>query len=117
MYTIENENINTLGKKLQKVITNLLDNAIQFHDKEKKNIFIEVKETKNDYEFKIRDDGPGIPEEVIEKIFSIFYTIHSKDILDTTGAGLAICNKIMHVVGGRIEYSPAIDKGSVFKFN
>jgi light-regulated signal transduction histidine kinase (bacteriophytochrome) len=35
-------------KKLEKVIYSLLHNAIQFHDKEKKNIFIEIIENKNE---------------------------------------------------------------------
>lgn len=116
-FSIENETINTLGKKLQKVILNLLENAIQFHDKEKKNIFIEINETKTDYEFIIRDDGPGIPEEVKDKIFNIFYTLSSKDIQETTGAGLTICNKIVKMVGGKIEYLPSKQSGSIFKFN
>tara|TARA_R110000868_G_scaffold20539_1_gene86840 strand:- start:1784 stop:2494 length:711 start_codon:yes stop_codon:yes gene_type:complete len=116
-YTIENENSNSLGKKLKKVLLNILDNAIRFHDKEKMNIFIEVYESTTDYEFTIRDDGPGIPEEVKEKIFNMFYTVSSKDVLETTGAGLTICNKIIKRVGGKIEYSPSMDRGSVFKFN
>jgi signal transduction histidine kinase len=116
-YNLLNENGIILGKKLQKVLYNLLDNAVRFHDKEKKNVFVAVSEEKTQYVITVSDDGPGIPEDVKEKIFSIFYTVNSKDIVDSTGAGLAISNKIIKMVGGVLTYVPAIDNGSVFKFN
>jgi signal transduction histidine kinase len=117
IYNLKNENGVVLGKKLQKVLFSLLDNAVRFHDKEKKNVFVEVSENETDYEIKVSDDGPGIPEGIRDKIFSIFYTANSKDVVDSTGAGLAISSKIIKMVGGAIEYAPAINNGSLFKFN
>ena len=116
-YNLNNENSIVLGKKLQKVLFSLLDNAVRFHDKEKKNVFVEISENETDYEIKVSDDGPGIPEGVKDKIFSIFYTVNSKDIVDSTGAGLTISSKIIKMVGGVLEYAPAINNGSLFKFN
>lgn len=116
-YHIKDEKCITLGKKLEKVLFSLLDNAIRFHDKEKKNITVEIIENETDYIFSISDDGPGIPEEVRDKIFSIFYTVNSKDVVDTTGAGLTISNKIIKMVGGTLHYVPTIGNGSLFKFN
>ncbi|MEZ7500106.1 HAMP domain-containing sensor histidine kinase [Flavobacterium sp. Arc3] len=116
-YNLIDEKCITLGKKLEKVIYSLLHNAIQFNDKEKKNVSIEVSENEMDFEITISDDGPGIPEEVKSKIFSIFYTVSSKDVVDSTGAGLAICDKILKMVGGTIQYTPGLNGGSVFKFN
>jgi signal transduction histidine kinase len=116
-YNLKNENTVTLGKKLQKVFFNLLDNAVRFHDKDKKNVFVEIIENETDYEIKVSDDGPGIPEEVKDKIFSIFYTVNSKDIVDSTGAGLAITSKIIKLAGGTLQYTPVVTNGSVFKFN
>ena len=116
-YHLNSETAVTLGKKLQKVLFSLLDNAVRFHDKEKKNVFVEVNENETDYEIKITDDGPGIPEGVRDKIFSIFYTVNSKDIVDSTGAGLAISSKIIKMVGGAFQYAPAANYGSVFSFN
>ncbi|MFV8375749.1 sensor histidine kinase [Flavobacterium sp. LB1P62] len=116
-YNLKNENTVTLGKKLQKILFNLLDNAVRFHDKEKKNVFVEIIENETDYDIKVSDDGPGIPEEVKDKIFSIFYTVNSKDVVDSTGAGLAITSKIIKLAGGIFQYTPAVNNGSVFKFN
>jgi signal transduction histidine kinase len=116
-YHLKNEKAVTLGKKMQKVLFSLLDNAVRFHDKEKKNVFVEVSENETDYEIKVSDDGPGIPEGVRDKIFSIFYTVNSKDIVDSTGAGLAISSKIIKMVGGAFQYTPGLNNGSIFKFN
>lgn len=112
--TLINENCVTLGAKLQKVILSILDNAVRFHDKENRKVGVEVVETENNYEIKVSDNGPGIPEEVASKIFSIFYTVNSKDVVDTTGAGLAISCKIMKLVGGKIKYTAGINSGSIF---
>lgn len=112
-----NENCVTLGLKLQKVLSNLIDNAIQFNDKESKKVAISIIENENDYQIIVADNGPGIPEDVVHKIFTIFYTVSSKDVVNTTGAGLAISCKIMKLVGGELKYTAGIDNGSVFTLN
>jgi signal transduction histidine kinase len=58
-----------------------------FMTKKKRMSLIEIVENETDYEIVIGDDGPGIPEEVKDKIFSVFYTVNSKDVVDSTGAG------------------------------
>lgn len=116
-YNVKELNVTILAKKMQKVFFELLDNAIQFHDKEKKNIFVAVNETERMYEILVQDDGPGIAEEVRDKIFNIFYTVSSKDDLDTTGAGLAISKKIMEMMGGKITYEAVSPMGSIFKIS
>ena len=112
-----NENCVTLGLKLQKVLSNLIDNAIQFNDKESKKVAISIIENENDYQIIVADNGPGIPEDVAHKIFTIFYTVSSKDVVNTTGAGLAISCKIMKLVGGALQYTAGKDNGSVFTIN
>jgi signal transduction histidine kinase len=110
-----NENFTTFGKKLERVMLNVIDNAVRFNNNLKKNVYIEILESDLNYEFEIKDDGLGIEEEVRHKIFDIFYTVHSKDVLDTTGSGLAICDKILKFVGGNIEYKKNPSGGSIFK--
>ena len=114
---LKDNKCSTLGKKLEKVIYNLIDNAVRFHDKDEMNVSIDVSENESNFLIKISDDGPGIPEELKDKIFSIFYTINSKDVVDSTGAGLAICTKIIKMVGGTLAYFPTENGGSLFKFN
>ena len=111
---LTNENCNTLGVKLQKVITNLVENAIRFNDKESKEVAISIIENENDYQIIVADNGPGIAEDVVHKIFTIFYTVSSKDVVNTTGAGLAISCKILKLVGGELKYTAGVGNGSVF---
>lgn len=114
---LQQENCHTLGLKMQKVIMSVLDNAVRFNHEKNQTVSIDVSENENDYEIKISDNGPGIPEQAIQKIFSIFYTVNSKDEVNTTGAGLAISCKIMKLVGGKLAYAPGLSSGSVFTIN
>ncbi|UQD56512.1 ATP-binding protein [Flavobacterium sp. K5-23] len=112
---LKNENFITYIKKLEKVLLSVIDNSVRFNNNIKKNVYIEVVETDINYEFEIKDDGLGVEEAVKDKIFDIFYTVHSKDVLDTTGSGLAISDKILKFVGGNIEYKKNPSGGSIFK--
>lgn len=114
---IENRTCFTLGTKLKKVILSVIDNAIQFTDKKETKVAISIIENKSDYIIEIADNGPGIPNELVERIFTIFYTVNSKDIVNSTGAGLALSKKILKLVGGSIQYSPGLETGSIFTIN
>lgn len=117
VYNIKQDTVAVIISNFQKVICELLDNALKFHNKEIKNILIFANETESEYEITIQDNGPGIPEEVVDKIFNIFYTVSSKDRLETTGAGLTIIKKIMQKIGGDIKYEPVLPTGSLFRLN
>jgi signal transduction histidine kinase len=114
---VSNENCITSGKKLEKVLNSLLDNAVRFHDNQEGNVWLELTENELHYEFRIIDNGPGIPNEVSEKIFNVFYTVNSKDVKETTGVGLTISNKTIKRVGGILNYTPNEERGSIFSFN
>lgn len=56
------------------------------------------------------DEGPGIPPEVMERLFIPFYTTKSAG----TGLGLAICQRIIRSLGGTIEVSSRLGEGATF---
>jgi two-component system nitrogen regulation sensor histidine kinase GlnL len=56
------------------------------------------------------DDGPGISKEILENLFTPFFTTKSKG----TGLGLAICNKIINEHRGMIRVDSEPGKGSSF---
>ena len=60
----------------------------------------------------ISDDGPGISEENLEKIFNPFFT--TKDVGKGTGLGLSLCYGIIQEHGGRISVNSAHGKGAAF---
>ena len=60
----------------------------------------------------ITDDGPGIPEEYVDRIFDPFFT--TKDVGKGTGLGLSVSRKIVESMGGNISVSSVPGIGSTF---
>ena len=102
--------------KLQQVFSNIIGNAIKYNDKNPGLIEIYCNERKEDYEFTISDNGPGIAKAHHDKIFVIFQTLHSRDTLESTGVGLAIVKKIIEEGGGEIRVDSDKGRGAKFIF-
>jgi signal transduction histidine kinase len=89
------------------VFINLVQNALdamatkQYPEGETATLRISGHARKDKIIFTIRDNGPGIPQEIQDKIFDPFFT--TKDVGQGMGLGLAICNRIIADHGGRIE--------------
>jgi len=110
--------------RILQVLTNLLSNAIKFSDSGD-TICLSVQEepTINDEKnpsvlFKIQDQGRGIPQDKIERIFERFHQVDASDSRKKggTGLGLAICRSIVEQHGGRIWVQSKLDEGSCFYF-
>ncbi len=97
------------------LIQNLLTNAIKFH-KETARIHVSAKQKRNEWIFSVQDNGIGISPEFIDRIFVLFYRLHSRDAYPGSGIGLATCKKIVERHGGRIWVESKLGKGSTFYF-
>jgi signal transduction histidine kinase len=104
--------------QLQQVFTNLISNAIKYHDNPSAgHIHIGCDEASGEfYRFSVQDDGPGIAPEYHERIFIIFQTLVERDALESTGVGLAIVKKIVERQGGRIWVESDEGQGATFYF-
>ncbi len=89
--------------RLGQVFTNLLDNALSFTP-EKGMVAIKVTRLPSEIEITVDDEGPGIPEDNLQKIFARFYTDRPGDnaFRENSGLGLNISQEIVSAHKGRI---------------
>lgn len=102
--------------RLQQVVRNVLANAIKFSP-ERSAIEVHGELTPDgDIRLRVRDHGPGIPAQELEKIFEAFVqSSQTKNGAGGTGLGLAISRKIMEAHGGDITACNMPDGGSQFE--
>jgi len=98
------------AKRLRQVFLNILDNAAK-HGGEGKRIEASMHYEENCVVVRIRDFGPGIPEDEIPLVKKKFYKGSSK--ARGTGIGLAVCDEIVAKHGGRLELSNAEGGGTL----
>ncbi len=100
---------------LTEILENLVDNAIRYSAADGR---VEIKTTCSDGEVLISviDDGVGIPQAHLSRIFERFYRVDAarSRAAGGTGLGLAIAKHTVEVLGGRIEVKSAPGKGSRF---
>lgn len=100
---------------LRDVFQNLIHNAVKFNDKALPTVEVGWRPHRGDtYLFYVRDNGPGIEADYLEIIFKIFEKLDSKT--EGTGAGLAICRRIVEEHGGRIWAESEVGVGTTFNF-
>lgn len=96
---------------LNQVFTNVLVNACQAIEGDGK-IIISTEFKDKTLQVKIKDNGKGIPENELDKIFTAGFTTKSSGV--GTGLGLAICTKIMEKHKGKITVNSEVGVGSEF---
>jgi len=102
---------------LQQIFSNLISNSYKYNDKEKKLVKVSFEKQKNNkYLFTVEDNGIGIEEEYLDKIFVIFQTLHARDKVESTGVGLAIVKKIIQDKNEDITVESELNKGTKISF-
>jgi signal transduction histidine kinase len=128
--------------RLSQVFSNLINNAIKYHDRENGRIEISARllnpggarqgvsgqevgdslvqdggvQGQEIWEFAVVDDGPGIPPEHRERIFMMFQTLQSRDEVESTGLGLSLVKKLVEEEGGGVMAEETPGGGATFRF-
>ncbi len=109
--------VNGNATQLKQLFQNLISNSIKFRKKNSvPKIEITVEETAKEYLFAVKDNGIGIEERHINKLFVLFQRLHAETEYPGTGIGLAISKKIVTLHGGKIWVESKLGVGSIFYF-
>lgn len=102
--------------RLRQVLLNLLGNALKFTQQGR--VWLQVRQEIDGLHFAVQDTGPGIPEDVQQRLFELFTQADSSISrrYGGTGLGLAISRQIVEQMGGHIGVVSTLGKGSCFYF-
>lgn len=103
--------------RLKDVVMNLVDNAVKYTPAGGK-IALSAVANNGTVDLSVSDTGPGIPDEIGDKIFEPFYRvpgIQTQRGEASTGLGLALTKRLVEAQGGEISFRSMPGNGSVFK--
>ncbi|MFV8282750.1 PAS domain S-box protein [Christiangramia marina] len=101
--------------RIQQLFQNIISNAVNYIDKEKGIVEVDVEENPTEYIFSVKDNGIGIPADQHDRIFQIFNT--ASDHKKSTGIGLSIVRKIIDLYHGRVWLESTPQVGTTFNFS
>ena len=95
--------VNGHDSRLGQVVNNLIDNARSFSPPAGE-VRVTLRRTRNEIDIVVEDDGPGVPDHALERIFERFYTDRPEDqgFGQNSGLGLSISRQIVEAHGGKI---------------
>nr|WP_207715411.1 HAMP domain-containing sensor histidine kinase [Clostridium saccharoperbutylacetonicum] len=99
--------------QLRNAVVNILENSVKYKNKEQGRMKISCKEKDNYVEIKLEDNGPGVSEEALEKLFDVFYRTDPSRSNPSKGSGLglSITAKILEQLGGAIKAENVAEGG------
>lgn len=101
--------------KMDRVVSNLLDNAIKYCDVGDGVILsVELEDESKTLRIVVSDDGPGIGEEEQTQIFKRYFQGNQGKIKGGSGIGLALVQELVDIMNGNIMISSELNKGSTF---
>ncbi|HWO18231.1 MAG TPA: ATP-binding protein [Kofleriaceae bacterium] len=107
--------LSNLGQ-LTQLFQNLIGNAIKFTEGRTPTIEITASRDSGAWRFCVADNGIGIEEQYLERVFGLFQRLHDRDRYEGSGMGLAISKRIVERHGGRMWITSTPGTGSQFFF-
>jgi light-regulated signal transduction histidine kinase (bacteriophytochrome) len=100
-------------RQMRHLFQNLIGNAIKFRGPDRLRITITVESRDDAWLLAVADNGIGIPERALGRIFELGARLHTREEYSGTGIGLALCKRIVEAHGGRI-WAASEGRGSTF---
>ena len=101
--------------QVRQIFLNLIGNALKFrHEGAIPRVVVSGERAAEMVELRFEDNGIGLDEKYVDRIFKPFQRLHARDRYPGTGIGLAICRKIVERHGGSITVSSAPGRGATF---
>jgi two-component system, NtrC family, sensor kinase len=100
------------ARAMRQILVNLLRNAADAVPADKGEIRVEVSETEHQAIIEVKDNGPGIPAEIAERIFEPFFSTKGEGGM---GLGLDISRKLVEELGGELEFISDAGAGTQFR--
>ncbi|WKE64730.1 PAS domain S-box protein [Gallaecimonas kandeliae] len=102
--------------QLVQLLANLIGNAIKYRSDAPPLVQISASHQDGEWCFAIKDNGIGMEQRYLERIFEIFERLHDQRAYPGSGIGLAICRRVIQRHGGRIWVESSPGQGSTFYF-
>jgi two-component system phosphate regulon sensor histidine kinase PhoR len=104
-------------ERIQQVLINLIDNAVKYGD-EAGSVRVKLEKEEGKLLVSVSDNGPGIDQEHLDKIFRRFYRVDKSRSRDKggTGLGLAIVKHFLEAHGSQISVISTKGEGTSFSF-
>ena len=103
--------------QLTQLLQNLIGNAIKYCQSPTPRIHVRAKLSEDStWALSVRDNGIGIPDKDLKRIFEPFTRLHGADTYEGTGLGLATCRKIVSRHGGEIWAESTVGAGTTIFF-
>jgi hypothetical protein len=102
--------------ELERVFTHLLDNAVRFRGRSEPRIHVGLARRDDEWVITVQDNGVGIPEADIPRLFSVFLPLHPREEGGGSGLGLAIVRRAVSRHGGRVWAESVPGQGTAVSF-
>ncbi|OGR83340.1 MAG: hypothetical protein A2901_08665 [Elusimicrobia bacterium RIFCSPLOWO2_01_FULL_54_10] len=102
--------------KFKEVMKGLIENGVKFNRNEAKEVVVSGRHEASRIFLSVKDNGPGIPGEELDKIFQKFYQVEESFTgqVEGAGLGLALVKRMVEMHGGAVKVISALGKGSTF---
>ncbi|MFT4604113.1 MAG: signal transduction histidine kinase/ligand-binding sensor domain-containing protein [Rhodothermales bacterium] len=105
------------AERVREAMDNVLSNAIKYSPLQS-SIYVSVKRKANEVHFSVRDEGPGLTNDDLGRVFGKFQKLSARPTggESSTGLGLSIVKQIVELHGGRAQAEKNAERGSTFGF-